>query len=80
VTAALKIMGLENEKRYTNYHRVLNRAKWDALNGAKILLAQGDCVISFFIHIPCHPSDGPAFAGGITAVEQDDHFFPVCSR
>ncbi len=38
VTAALKVMGLENEKRYTNYHRVLNRAKWDALNGAKILL------------------------------------------
>jgi len=38
VTAALKVMGFENEKRYTNYHRVLNRAKWDSLNGAKILL------------------------------------------
>jgi len=38
VTAALKVMGLENEKRYTNYHRVLNRAKWNALNAAKILL------------------------------------------
>ena len=31
-------MGFENEKRYTNYHRVLNRAKWNALNGAKIML------------------------------------------
>jgi len=38
VTSALKVMGLENERRFTTYHRVLNRAKWDALNGAKILL------------------------------------------
>jgi hypothetical protein len=37
-------------------------------------------VISFFIHIPCHPSDGAAFAGGIPAVEKDDHFFLVFSR
>lgn len=38
VTAALKVMGLQNEKRFTNYHRVLNRAKWNTLNAAKILL------------------------------------------
>jgi len=31
-------MGLKDEEHFTNYHRVLNRAKWDALNGAKILL------------------------------------------
>jgi hypothetical protein len=38
VTSALRIMGFKDEKRFTNYHRVLNRAKWSALNGAKILL------------------------------------------
>jgi len=38
VTSALKVMGLKDEEHFTNYHRVLNRAKWDALNGAKILL------------------------------------------
>lgn len=38
VTSALKVMGLKDEQRFTNYHRVLNRAKWNALNAAKILL------------------------------------------
>ena len=40
VTSALKVMGLKDEKHFTNYHRVLNRAKWNALNGAKILLGR----------------------------------------
>ncbi|MBW2355143.1 MAG: transposase [Deltaproteobacteria bacterium] len=38
ITSALKAMGLKDEKHFTNYHRVLNRAKWSTLNGAKILL------------------------------------------
>lgn len=38
VTSALKIMGRKDDKHFTNYHRVLNRAKWYPLNGAKILL------------------------------------------
>ena len=38
VTAALKVMGLKDEKKFTNYHRVLNRAKWNILNASKILL------------------------------------------
>ncbi len=38
VTSALKVMGLKDEEHFTNYHRVLNRAKWSSLNGAKILL------------------------------------------
>ena len=45
VTSALKVMGLKDEKHFTNYHRVLNRAKWDALSGAKILLGLIICVI-----------------------------------
>lgn len=31
-------MGLSQEKRFEKYHRVLNRAKWDSLASAKILL------------------------------------------
>ena len=38
VTAALRIMGLKDEKQYQNYHRVLNRAKWSGLQVSRILL------------------------------------------
>jgi DDE superfamily endonuclease len=38
VTAALKIMGLGQDPHFCNYYRVLNRAKWNMLHGAKILL------------------------------------------
>src|SRR5262245_18498770 len=38
VTAALRIMGLALERRFTNYHRVLNRAVWSARQGSRILL------------------------------------------
>lgn len=38
VTAALRVMGLAQERRFTNYHRVLNRARWSALQTSKILL------------------------------------------
>lgn len=38
VTAALRVMGLARERRFTNYHRVLNRAQWSARQASKILL------------------------------------------
>src|ERR671931_2101536 len=38
VTAALRVMGLAAERRFTNYHRVLNRAIWSARQGSRILL------------------------------------------
>jgi hypothetical protein len=38
VTACLRAVGLSEEKHFQNYHRVLNRAKWNALLAAKILL------------------------------------------
>lgn len=38
VTAALRVMGLARERRFTNYHRVLNRATWSARQGGRILL------------------------------------------
>ena len=38
VTSALKVMGLKDDKHFTNFHHVLNRAKWAPLYGSKILL------------------------------------------
>ena len=38
VTAALRIVGLALERRFTNDHRVLNRATWSARQGSRILL------------------------------------------
>ena len=38
VTTALRAMGLAAERRFTNYHRVLNRASWSALQASRIVL------------------------------------------
>jgi hypothetical protein len=38
VTSCLRVMGLAWEYHFTNYHRVLNRAVWSALQASKILL------------------------------------------
>jgi DDE superfamily endonuclease len=38
VTTALRAMGLAAERRFTNYHRVLNRATWSARQGSRSLL------------------------------------------
>jgi len=38
VASVLRVMGLCHERRFEKYHRVLNRARWSGLQGAKILL------------------------------------------
>lgn len=38
VTSLLQITGLSRERRFTTYHRVLNRAIWDAHAAARLLL------------------------------------------
>jgi hypothetical protein len=38
VTAALRVMGLSSHKNFQTYHRVLNRARWSALEASRILL------------------------------------------
>src|SRR5919201_876887 len=38
VTAALRVMGLSQERQFQNYHRVLNRAKWSSRTLSRILL------------------------------------------
>jgi hypothetical protein len=38
VTSLPRIAGLGRERRFTDYHRVLNRAAWDARSAARLLL------------------------------------------
>jgi hypothetical protein len=38
VTAVLRVMGNGDDRHFQNYHRVLNRARWSALRGGRILL------------------------------------------
>jgi hypothetical protein len=38
VCAALKILGMQGERHFDKYHRVLNRASWSPVEGSKILL------------------------------------------
>jgi len=37
VTACLRVTGNGQDKRFQNYHRVLNRARWSALQAARVL-------------------------------------------
>ena len=53
VCAALRVMGLSQTKRWTRYHRVLNRAKWSSLAVSRVLL--GLLVAAF---APCGPVVG----------------------
>ncbi|MBV8866266.1 MAG: transposase [Acidobacteriaceae bacterium] len=38
VTSVLRIVGLSSEKHFQNYHRVLNRARWNSRTASRILL------------------------------------------
>jgi hypothetical protein len=42
VCSVLRVLGLKGETAFTKYHNVLNRSKWDVLEGAKILLQEID--------------------------------------
>ncbi|HJU17521.1 MAG TPA: transposase [Stellaceae bacterium] len=53
VSTILRIVGLAHERRFVNYHRVLNRAVWNPRLAARRLLGlAGDC-----------PPDRPGLAG-----------------
>jgi hypothetical protein len=62
VTAALRVMGLAMEHRFTNYHRVLNRATWSALQASRILLGL------FVAHLV--PPGAPIVLGADDTVER----------
>lgn len=38
ISSVLRVMGLASEGNFSNYHRVLNRARWDGVMLAKIML------------------------------------------
>jgi len=38
VTAALRVMGLATERRFTTYHRVLNQATWSTRQAGRMLM------------------------------------------
>src|SRR2546421_10161201 len=61
VCAALRVLGLSQTKRWTRYHRVLNRAKWSSLAVSRVLL--GLLVAAFA------PS-GPVLVGGGETLER----------
>src|SRR5215207_9853730 len=54
VTAALRVMGLENTKQFQRYHRVLNRAAWSGREASRVLLG---LLVETFVR------DGPLVMG-----------------
>jgi hypothetical protein len=62
VTTVLRVMGLANERRFTNYHRVLNRATWSARQASRILLG---LLVTCLV-----PSDTPIMLGADDTVER----------
>lgn len=46
VTAVLRVLGLEQEPHFQQYHRVLNRARWSSVAVARVLL---DLVVETFV-------------------------------
>jgi hypothetical protein len=55
VTAALRVMGLQHERQFQNYHRVLNRASWSSRALSRILLR---LLVAAFL-----PADAPIVVG-----------------
>lgn len=62
VTAALRAMGLAAERRFANYHRVLNRASWSARQGSRMLLG---LLITLLV-----PPGGTVVLGADDAIER----------
>lgn len=54
VAAALRVVGLDQDPRFTNYHRVLNRNRWSSLRLARCL-----CRLLVSTFVP----DGPVVIG-----------------
>lgn len=61
VASVLRVMGLSQERRFKNYHRVLSRARWSALQGGRRLLG---LVIDRFV------AEGPVLIGLDDTIER----------
>ncbi len=62
VSAILRTMGRALEQRFTNFHRVLNRAVWYPLQGSRILLG---LLVAAFV-----PAGWPLILGGDDTIER----------
>jgi hypothetical protein len=61
VTSVLRIAGLAHERRFVNYHRILNRAAWSGLAAAGVLLG-----LLLDVFVP----DGPVILGLDDTIER----------
>jgi hypothetical protein len=57
VSSALRVMGLEQQKRFHRYHRVLSRAAWSSREASRVLL---DLLVEAFV-----PEEGAPLGVGI---------------
>ena len=55
VSSALRAMGLDRERRFHRYHRVLSRASWSSLEASRVLLG---LLVKAFV-----PEEGPLLVG-----------------
>jgi hypothetical protein len=62
VAAVLRVLGLQHERQFQNYHRVLNRARWSSLQASHILLR---LLVQTFI-----PADTPVVIGMDDTIER----------
>lgn len=61
VTAALRIMGLADERHFINYHRMLSRARWSSLRLSRVL---------FILLVETFVPNGPLVLGGDDTLER----------
>jgi hypothetical protein len=57
VSSALRVMGLDQQKRFHRYHRVLSRAAWSSREASRVLL---DLLVEAFV-----PEEGAPLVVGI---------------
>lgn len=62
VTAILRVMGLNQERQFQNYHRVLNRATWSSRALSRLLLR---LLVAIFV-----PEDAPIVVGIDETIER----------
>src|SRR5688572_29748850 len=62
VAAALRVLGLQDDRQFQNYHRVLNRARWSSRALSPILLA---LLVRAFV-----PATGPVLVGVDDTIER----------
>ena len=61
VSSILRIVGLQRERRFVNFHRVLNRAVWSPLAASRLLLG---------LLIRAFAPDGPVVLGIDDTIER----------